>query len=89
MAPMSPQYVAERLIRIHTEDSFARAIEEAAVAAALEKMGGKSAETVVLDDVQIEVSSADVTTIEGVSACLKVCVKIFGKRICKHVGVSI
>ena len=86
---VSREYITDRGLRIHTDESFAKAIQEAALEAAAEAVGSSAKDVITIDDVSIEISRAEFATMTGVDACLRICVRIFGKRVCKHVGASV
>lgn len=83
------EYITDRSLRIHTDESFAKAIQEAALEAAAEIAGSSDKDVITIDDVSIEISRAEFATMTGVDACLRVCFRIFRRRICKHVGIGI
>jgi hypothetical protein len=87
--PLSQEYISDRSLRIHTDESFAKAIQEAALEAAAEALQSPTKDVINIDDVSIEISQAEFSTMAGVDTCIRLCVRIFGRRICRHVGVNV
>ena len=80
MASLNAQYIKDHMANIHTNDSWARAIAERALAEAVTKIGTSSADAVTID------AKFHVTAIET-KGCVSLCTEIGGVLICTHINL--
>lgn len=73
-------YVKAHMANIHTSDSWARAVTEQVLAAAIGKLKGGKAETVTLD------AKFHISAVEA-KGCIQVCGEIAGVYVCTHISV--
>ena len=92
MAELTTQYIEDHLVSVHTEESWARAITEMVLRAAITQLAAGSAEEVAIDvkfrvravEPEVMTRSGSTTTVK----CIKVCVDGgSGIMTCKHIQV--
>lgn len=85
MATLNKQYLATRSSNIHTDESFAKAFFEQALRAGEAQIGDGAAESIKLQNVEIELRPYQVA--EQNIGCVEVCIIFLGQKICKQVCV--
>jgi hypothetical protein len=90
MVKLTRQYIEDHLVGTHTEESWARAVTEMVLRAAMAKLGDKAAEEITIDaqfrirPVELEVTEPNGETVRRL--CLRECVVVSptGHEICFH-----
>lgn len=77
---LTSKYIDDHMAKIHTAESFGRALAEQALLGAKKKLGDRAADSVEVD-AKITVSA--VTAL----GCINVCATVAGVTVCYHVNV--
>ena len=90
MATLTRKYIEDHLVGTHTEESWAKAITEMVLEAAISELGDKDAEEVTID-AKFRVRPVDLESVGPNGAtvryhCIQVCVVVSptGHEICFH-----
>lgn len=90
MVKLTRQYVQDHMIGTHTEESWARAVSELVLNAAMKQLGDKEAEKITIDaqfvitPVEVDIPGRDGVMLQRL--CLRECVVISptGNEVCYH-----